>query len=69
MSCEGTAVMTVDSSNTDDILKALRKHRATNECRIIGSVTEGKPRVVMKTEIGGKKIVQVPYGEPIPRVC
>ncbi len=69
MSCEGTAVMAVDSSNTDDILEALRKHRATNECRIIGSVTEGTPRVVMKTEIGGKKIVQVPYGEPIPRVC
>ncbi|MHA2117609.1 MAG: hydrogenase expression/formation protein HypE, partial [Candidatus Thorarchaeota archaeon] len=69
MSCEGTAVMTVDPSKTDDILKALRDHEATNECRVIGSVNEGAPRVVMKTEIGGKKIVQVPYGEPIPRVC
>jgi hydrogenase expression/formation protein HypE len=69
MSCEGTAVLTVDSSNTDDILKALRNHGATKECRVIGSVTEGKPRVVMNTEIGGRKIVQVPYGEPIPRVC
>ncbi|MFX1331943.1 MAG: hydrogenase expression/formation protein HypE [Promethearchaeota archaeon] len=69
MSCEGTAVMTVDSSKTDEILRALRTHETTAECRLIGKVNEGSPRVVMKTEIGGRKIVQVPYGEPIPRVC
>ena len=69
MSCEGTAVMTVNPSKTDSILKALRKHGATSECRVIGSVNKGAPRVVMKTEIGGRKIVQIPYGEPIPRVC
>ncbi len=69
MSCEGTAVMTVDPSKTDEVLRALREHEATSECCKIGRVTEGASRVVMKTEIGGSKIVQVPYGEPIPRVC
>ncbi|MHA2003605.1 MAG: HypE family hydrogenase expression/formation protein [Candidatus Thorarchaeota archaeon] len=69
MSCEGTAVMTVDPSKTDGILTALRDYEATSECCVIGSVIEGAPRVVMKTEIGGRKIIQVPYGEPIPRVC
>jgi hydrogenase expression/formation protein HypE len=69
MSCEGTAVMSVDPLKTEDILQALQQHEATNECCVIGSVNKGTPRVVMKTEIGGRKIVQTPYGEPIPRVC
>jgi hydrogenase expression/formation protein HypE len=69
MSCEGTAVMSVDSSKTETILDALRRHKTTSECKIIGKVKEGPSRVVMKTEIGGRKIVQIPYGEPIPRVC
>ncbi|MFX0106771.1 MAG: hydrogenase expression/formation protein HypE [Candidatus Hodarchaeota archaeon] len=69
MSCEGTAVMVVDPSNTQAILDALKKHDTTKESTVIGKVLEGTPRVVMRTEIGGKKVVQVPYGEPIPRVC
>ncbi|KXH75025.1 MAG: hypothetical protein AM326_09355 [Candidatus Thorarchaeota archaeon SMTZ-45] len=69
MACEGTAVMIVDSTNTDDILSALSKHKTTNDARVVGKVLDGKARVVMRTKIGGRKILQVPYGEPIPRVC
>jgi hydrogenase expression/formation protein HypE len=69
MSCEGTAIMAVDSSLTDDILKALRKHKTTKDAQVIGQAQEGKSRVIMTTSIGGTKIVQVPYGEPVPRVC
>ncbi|MHA2141243.1 MAG: hydrogenase expression/formation protein HypE [Candidatus Thorarchaeota archaeon] len=69
MSCEGTAVMSVDPSKTESIIKALHNHEATKDSKTIGTVTKDKPRVVMKTEIGGRKIVQVPYGEPVPRVC
>ena len=32
-------------------------------------IKKGKSRVLLKTKVGGKRIVQVPYGEPIPRVC
>lgn len=69
MSCEGTAVMCVDSKKTDAILSALSKHRTTCDATVIGKVIDGKARVVMKTTIGGRKIIQVPYGEPVPRVC
>ncbi len=69
MSCEGTVVMSVDSIRTDEILSVLSKHKATSEATVVGKVKVGKARVVMKTAIGGRKIVQVPYGEPIPRVC
>jgi hydrogenase expression/formation protein HypE len=69
MSCEGTVVMSVDATRTDDILNALSKHKTTSEAKVVGKVKAGKARVIMKTAIGGRKIVQVPYGEPIPRVC
>ena len=69
MSCEGTIIMAVDSESTDDILSALAKNQATTEAQVIGSVSSGNARVLMRTAIGGKKIVQVPYGEPVPRVC
>ncbi len=69
MSCEGTVVMSVDSNHTGDILDALAKYKTTRDARVVGKVLDGKARVVMKTTIGGRKIIQVPYGEPIPRVC
>ena len=70
MSCEGTVVMAVDSSKTEAVLKALGNHESTSTAQVIGTVTdEKKARVTMRTQIGGRKIIQVPYGEPIPRVC
>jgi hydrogenase expression/formation protein HypE len=69
MSCEGTVVMSVDPNKTDDILDALSKHKTTADAQVVGKVLDGKARVVMRTTIGGRKIIQVPYGEPIPRVC
>ncbi len=69
MSCEGTAVMAVDPSYTDEIIKALRRHDATRDAKVIGVANADESRVVMKTSIGGRKRMQVPYGEPVPRVC
>jgi hydrogenase expression/formation protein HypE len=69
MSCEGTVVMTTDSDKTEDLLGALAKHKTTKDAQVVGKVHKGKARVIMKTTIGGRKIIQVPYGEPIPRVC
>ncbi|TXT56655.1 MAG: hypothetical protein BAJATHORv1_20245 [Candidatus Thorarchaeota archaeon] len=69
MSCEGTVVMTVDPKKTSDIIDALRNHEATRDACVIGTVKEDRPRVIMRTSIGGRKIIQVPYGEPVPRVC
>jgi len=69
MSSEGRVVMAVDSDYTDDILQALAKFVSTKEAKVVGSFREGTPRVVMKTTIGGRKIIQIPYGEPVPRVC
>jgi hydrogenase expression/formation protein HypE len=69
MSCEGTAIMAVDPEHTQSLINALRKHKPTKDAQVIGKINAGPYRVLMKTSIGGRKIIQVPYGEPVPRVC
>jgi hydrogenase expression/formation protein HypE len=69
MSSEGRVVMAVDSAYTDAILSALQKHAITRNARVVGTAKKGTPRVLLKTVIGGRKVIQVPYGEPVPRVC
>ncbi|MHA1138251.1 MAG: AIR synthase-related protein, partial [Candidatus Thorarchaeota archaeon] len=54
MSSEGKFVMAADSSCTDDILATLRKHESTKDAKVVGKF---------------RKVIQVPYGEPVPRVC
>jgi len=69
MSSEGKFVMAVDSNYTDDILGVLSKHESTKDAQLVGKFQKGSSRVLMKTAIGGRKVIQVPYGEPVPRVC
>ncbi len=69
MSSEGKFVMAVDPNYTDSILTALSKHESTKDAQLVGKFQKGSSRVLMKTAIGGRKVIQVPYGEPVPRVC
>jgi hydrogenase expression/formation protein HypE len=66
---EGIAVMVVDSKRADDILKVLRDTERGKDAAIVGEVQEGPSRVIMETEIGGRRIVREPYGSPMPRIC
>ncbi len=69
MSNEGMVLMSVDPAHSEDILETLHGYPTTQAATVIGKAVEGPGRVVMKTRIGGHKIIQVPYGEPVPRVC
>jgi hydrogenase expression/formation protein HypE len=69
MSSEGRVVMAVAQNNTDNILSTLHKYATTRDAQVVGTIRKGTPRVLLKTTIGGRKVIQVPYGEPVPRVC
>jgi hydrogenase expression/formation protein HypE len=48
----------------------LHQHLLGKEAKIIGFVTNEEPgKVFLETEIGGKRRLQKPVGELIPRVC
>ena len=66
---EGKVVMGVVKEKAEDVLDALRRTEKGKDAEIIGSVTEEMKGVVMKTRVGGMRIVEAPIGDPVPRIC
>jgi hydrogenase expression/formation protein HypE len=66
---EGIAVMAVDAERAEMIIEALRRTERGKDAAIVGEVQKGPSRVILETEIGGRRIVREPYGSPMPRIC
>jgi hydrogenase expression/formation protein HypE len=63
-------VIVVDAACAARALEALRGHPLGREAVGAGRIV-GDPagRVVLRTSIGGMRIVEVPSGEQLPRIC
>jgi len=71
---EGKLVAVVSANACDTALRVLREYQVAREAteigRIAGQTDTGQlPLVEMITKIGGRRIVQMPYGEELPRIC
>ncbi|MBN1576048.1 MAG: hydrogenase expression/formation protein HypE [Chitinispirillaceae bacterium] len=67
---EGKVVMTVRKHAVDAVMAALTSHKYGREAAVIGTVdTTREGRVILETSIGGKRIVAVPAGDQLPRIC
>ncbi len=67
---EGKAVIIVPSQQTEKALQILNLHPYGRDAQRIGRVIEGKPgRVLLRTELGTKRIVEMMAGEMLPRIC
>lgn len=68
---EGKFVAVVEPDSADKFLQSCKAHPLGKEAAVIGEVTENaaQPRVELNTKIGGKRIVQMPYGRELPRIC
>jgi hydrogenase expression/formation protein HypE len=67
---EGRLLAFVDPRYADKTLAAMRAHPLGRESAIIGEVVgEHAGLVVMKTRIGGSRIVDMLSGEQLPRIC
>ncbi len=66
---EGKVLIGVVSEKVDEVLEAIKKHPLGKNAAIIGTATNKINGVVLETSIGGKRIVQKPLGDPIPRIC
>ena len=67
---EGKAILCVSASESGDILNALKSTESGKDARIIGEVKAEKPGlVIVTTPLGGKRLVEKPMGELIPRIC
>jgi hydrogenase expression/formation protein HypE len=67
---EGKVVVFCRGADAERVLSAMKSHPLGKHACIIGEVTE-KPAGValLHTAIGGERIVDMPTGEDLPRIC
>jgi hydrogenase expression/formation protein HypE len=67
---EGKVVCVVAAADADKVLAAMRQHPLGRRAACIGRVTDAQPPLVeLLTRTGGRRVVQRPYGEELPRIC
>ncbi len=67
---EGKVIAVAPAASAERLLEAMRHHPLGTRAAVIGRVTERHPRmVVARTAVGGKRVVTLPVGEQLPRIC
>ncbi len=67
---EGKLVAFVPEAGADAALAAMRGHPLGRDAARIGTVTAEHPGfVALRTPIGGRRILDLPFGEALPRIC
>ena len=67
---EGKLLAIVPAAHADAVLAAMRAHEHGRGAVRLGRVVANHPgMVVMRTALGGTRIVPMPIGEQLPRIC
>jgi hydrogenase expression/formation protein HypE len=67
---EGKLLSFVPPEESAMVLEAMRAHPLGREAVVIGEVTSQHPgTVIMKSRIGGSRVVDMLSGEQLPRIC
>jgi len=67
---EGILTAVVDKEVADSLVKVMRKNPLAKDTRIIGEVQK-KPKgmILLKTAIGGTRMIEMLSGDQLPRIC
>lgn len=68
MANEGKMIAVVPQKQAEKALQAVRKSKYGKNAQIIGTITEGRG-VSMITGLAGRRIIDILYGEGLPRIC
>ena len=67
---EGKLLALVAAQDVDLVLIAMKSHPLGEQAAVIGEVTRDHPGfVMMKTRVGGTRVVDMLSGEQLPRIC
>jgi hydrogenase expression/formation protein HypE len=67
---EGKLIAIVPESSVDRVLEAMRSHPLGRQSARIGRVIDDAfGRVVMRTALGTTRMIPMPIGEQLPRIC
>ncbi len=65
---EGAAVIICGADDCEKVLAVLKSVKEGERAAVIGEVT-GDNKVILKTISGGKRHIDLPPGELLPRIC
>jgi hydrogenase expression/formation protein HypE len=67
---EGKLVAFLPEAQAPAVLAAVRRHKYGRDAAVIGRVTAGPAgRVTLKTGLGSTRILSLPSGDLLPRIC
>ena len=67
---EGKCLIAVAPEDADAVLRTMKKERHGKRAQIIGRITAQPPgKVLLKTRVGGTRILSMLTGEQLPRIC
>jgi hydrogenase expression/formation protein HypE len=67
---EGKLIAVVSAEDAPLILRSMQSHPLGRESAIVGEVVAEHPgTVIMRTSIGGSRVVDMLSGEQLPRIC
>jgi hydrogenase expression/formation protein HypE len=67
---EGKVVMVAAAGEAEDIVKKMRRHPLGRRAAVIGNISAaGQGKVVLETMPGGRRILPMPIGDQLPRIC
>jgi len=67
---EGKLVAVVSAEDAERALAAISGQELGADAAVVGRVVDKRERpLILKTRIGGERIVEMPYGEELPRIC
>ncbi|MDQ1315539.1 MAG: hydrogenase expression/formation protein HypE [Pseudomonadota bacterium] len=69
LACEGRVVAVADAASANEILSRWRTLPEGRDACIIGRVEAGDSRVILETELGGRRILDELEDDPLPRIC
>lgn len=67
---EGKIVMIVSDEDAENAIKIIQQNPYGKQAAIIGEITsQNQSKVILETEIGGRRILDMLAGEQLPRIC
>jgi hydrogenase expression/formation protein HypE len=66
---EGKVIIACVPEMAEEVLKALRSDEHGRNAAIVGRASKAVKHVMMRTEVGGRRILEPPVGDPVPRIC
>lgn len=67
---EGKVIVVVDRDEGEKVVEIMKRYEEGKDAEIIGEIVdEPEGKVLVKTQIGSKRILDMPSGEQFPRIC